>query len=177
MRSRLLAFAAVTLVALSFATGNVSSFVACAPEQSACTPESSGHGGERTLVRRDLQGVADKPMCNPHVEAIVTADDLRRAYEASGQPISDPDGGASAPGAIGLPAVDFTKESVILREATDAQGVAWMVVTGTTATVGTQGCVGAGSGACVVQVVAVDALLTKADGYSCENIRCGGIGR
>jgi hypothetical protein len=174
--SRLVALVVGAFVALSFAAVPASSFVACAPEQSVCTPESTGHGGQRTLTRRDLPGVADKPSCNPHVEALSTADDLRRAYEAVGQPISDPDGGVSAPGAIALPAVDFTTESVILREDTDGPGVAWMVVTGSTATVGTQGCVGAGTGTCVVKLVAVDALLTKADGYSCEDIKCGGGG-
>jgi hypothetical protein len=174
MRSRLVVGLAGALGALSFTAVPVSSFVACAPEQSVCTPDNTGHGGQRTLTRRDLPGVADKPTCNPHVEAIATADDLRRAYEAEGLPVADPDGGASAPGAIALPAVDFTRESVILREATDAQPIVWMVVTGSTATVGTQGCVGAGTGACVVQLIAVDALLTKADGYSCEDLRCGG---
>jgi hypothetical protein len=151
-----------------------SGFLACAPKQSVCTADSTGHGGQRALVRRDLPGLADKPNCNPHVEAITSADDLRRAYEAAGIPITDPDGGASAPGAMALPAVDFTKESVIIREATDAQGLSWMVVSGSTATLGTQGCLAAGTGVCVFHVIAVDALVTKADGYACENINCGG---
>lgn len=176
MRSRFVALVAGALVALSFAAVPASSFVACAPEQTVCTADNSGHGGERPLVRRDLPGIADKPTCNPHVQAIGSVDDLRRAYEAEGLPIADPDGGASAPGAIALPAVDFTKESVIVREATDAQPVAWMAVTGSNATIGTQGCVGAGTGACIVQFFAVDALLTKADGFSCEDVKCGGGG-
>ena len=148
-------------------------FLACAPDQTVCTADSSGHGGERALVRRDLPGLADKPGCNPHLVAITSADDLRRAYEAAGIAITDPDGGAAAPGAMALPAVDFTKESVIIREALDDQSVSWMVVSGTTATVGTQGCTAAGTGVCVFQAIAVDALVTKADGYSCKNINCG----
>jgi hypothetical protein len=151
-----------------------SGFVACAPDQKACTADNTGHEGQRALVRRDLPGLADKPACNPHVTAITNADDLRRAYEQAGIPITDADAGAPAPGSMALPEVDFTKESVIVREDTDAQGIAWMVVSGTTATVGTQGCKAAGTGACKLQVIAVDAVLTKADGYSCEDINCGG---
>ena len=151
-------------------------FLACAPDQSVCTADNTGHGGERALVRRALPGLADKPNCNAHVEAITSADDLRHAYEAAGMPIVDPDGGAAAPGAIALPDVDFTKESVIIREALDSQSVSWMAVSGSTATVGTQGCIANGTGACVFQVFAVDALLTKADGYSCKDINCGGAG-
>jgi hypothetical protein len=124
-------------------------------------------------VRRDLPGLADKANCNPHVEAITSADDLRRAYEAAGIPLTDPDGGASAPGAMALPAVDFTKESVIIREALDTQSVSWMVVSGSTVTLGTQGCLGAGSGACVFQAIAIDALATKAEGYACKDVSCG----
>jgi hypothetical protein len=163
---------AVAMLVLAAVPASI--ILACAPEQSVCTPDNSGHGGERALVRRELPGLADKPNCNPHVAAITTADDLRRAYEAAGIPVSDPDGGASAPGAMAFPAVDFTKESVIIREAVDTQSVSWMVVGGSTVTVGTQGCVGAGSGACVFQVIAVDTLATKAEGYSCQDLKCGG---
>jgi hypothetical protein len=162
---------------LAVAAVPVSGFLACAPDQSVCTPDNTGHGGQRALVRRDLPGLADKANCNPHVEAITSADDLRRVYEAAGIPIADPDGGASAPGAMALPAVDFTKESVIIREATDTQSLSWMVVSGGTVTVGTQGCVGVGTGACVFQVLAVDALVTRADGYACEDVKCGGVGQ
>lgn len=171
--SRLVVGAAVLL---ALAAVPASGFLACAPEQSVCTADNSGHGGagSRALVRRDLPGLADKGNCNPHVEAITSAADLQRAYEAAGISIADPDGGASAPGAMALPAVDFTKESVIIREAVDTQAVAWMVVSGTTATVGTQGCNGIGTSACVFQVFAVDALVTKADGYACEDVNCGG---
>jgi len=153
-----------------------SGFLACAPEQKACTADNSGHGGQRALARRDLPGLTDKPSCNPHVAAVTNADALRQAYEQAGIPITDADAAAPAPApnAMALPAVDFTKESVIIREATDAQGIAWMVVSGTTATVGTQGCKATGTGACTFQVIAVDAILTEADGYSCEDINCGG---
>jgi hypothetical protein len=153
---------------------STSGFLACAPEQKVCTADNTGHGGQRALVRRDLAGLTDKPACNAHVVAITSADDLRRAYEEAGIPIADADAGVSAPNAIALPAVDFTKESVIIREATDAQGISWMVVSGTTATVGTQGCKASGTGACAFQVIAVDAVLTEANGYSCEDINCGG---
>ena len=169
---RLTFHAAVACVAVAAAAGW--SFFACTPEQKACTAESSGHAGERALVRRDLPGSTDKPSCNPHVVAITSAADLRRAYEEAGIPIADPDGGASLANAMALPSVDFTKESVIIREATDAQGIAWMVVNGTTATVGTQGCTGAGTGVCAFQVMAVDAVVTKADGYACDDLNCGG---
>jgi hypothetical protein len=151
-----------------------SGFVACAPDQKVCTADNSGHGGERALVRRDLPGLDAKSTCNPHIVAVTNADDLRRAYEDAGIPIADPDAGTPPAGATALPAVDFTKESVIIREATDAQGIAWMTVSGTTATVGTQGCKAQGTGACKLQVIAVDAVLTEADGYSCEDINCGG---
>ena len=174
--SRVVVLGVVALALLLGIPG--SGFVACAPDQQVCTADNTGHGGQRALVRRDLPGLADKPACNPHVVAVTNADDLRRAYEQAGIPISDADAGADAgapaPNAIALPAVDFTKESVIIREATDAQGIAWMAVSGTTATVGTQGCKLTGTGACLFQVIAVDAVLTEADGYSCEDINCGG---
>ena len=162
----------VALVALVAVPG--SGFLACAPDQKVCTADSSGHGGERALVQRALPGLMDKPTCNPHVVAITNADDLRRAYDQAGIPITDRDGGMAAPNAMALPAVDFTKESVIIREATDAQGISWMSVSGTTATVGTQGCIATGGETCVFQVIAVDAVLTTANTYSCEDINCGG---
>ena len=162
---------AVALLVLAAVPASV--ILACAPEQPVCTPDSTGHGGQRALARRALPGSLDKANCNPHVEAITSADDLRRAYEAAGIAITDPDGGASAPGAMALPAVDFTKESVIIREATDAQAVSWMVVSGSTVTVGTQGCLGADTGACVFQAIAVDALATKVEGFACADVSCG----
>jgi hypothetical protein len=175
-RSRLIVIGVLALAVIARVPAGL---VGCAPEQSACTAESTGHGGQRALVRRDLPGLPDKAGCNPHVEAVTSADDLRRAYEQAGIPISDPDGGASAPSAMALPGVDFTRESVIIREATDTQAVSWLVVSGSTVTVGTQGCVGAATGACVFQAFAVDALVTKAVGYACDDISCGGaaIGR
>ncbi len=153
-------------------------FVACGADQAVCTPENSGHGADRTLTRRDLPGIPDKKVCEPHLVAITSSDDLRRAYETAGLPISDPDGGTSAPGAIPLPPVDFTKESVIIREDIDTQSLSWLSVNGMNeVTAGTQGCRGAGVGACVFNVVAVDAAnVTKASAYSCEDISCGGGG-
>ena len=169
-RIAVLGAVAVALL-LAFST---SGFVACAPDQQVCTADNTGHGGERALVRRDLPGLANKPACNPHVTAVTNADDLRRAYEQAGIAIADADGGAPAPNAIALPDVDFTKESVIIREATDAQGIVWMAVSGTTATVGTQGCKTLAPPTCVFQAIAVDAVLTQANGYSCQDITCGG---
>ena len=150
---------------------------ACASEPVACSPTSSGFGDQRPVIRRDLPGLDDKAACNPHVELLHSADELRAAYQRVGVAIAS-DSGPSTPGAIALPAVDYTKETVVFREEQLRHPPSWVVAKDATVTVGSQGCA-ASNEACVVAVFAIDALVTKAEAYTCEEITCAGgvVGR
>ncbi|CAN5763607.1 hypothetical protein BH11MYX4_BH11MYX4_22430 [soil metagenome] len=143
---------------------------ACMKEPKLCTPASAGLGDQRTVVRRELPGLATKSDCSPHVEILRSADDLRAAYQRLGVAIIG-DGGPTSSGAVELPSVDFTTETVVLREETDLHPVSWMVTEGDLVTIGSQGCA-TGAEVCSVAVLAIDARVTKAEAYSCEALGC-----
>ncbi len=84
--------------------------------------------------------------------------------------------GSSSPqtDAIQLPAVDYATETVILREESHAHPATWLVTDGDTITIGSQGCAGGGDGLCRLEVFAVDAIVTKAAAYACDEVGCGG---
>jgi hypothetical protein len=161
----------------------ISLSAACAPQQMLCTADSAGLGDQRALMRRDLPGLAPKMGdCNARLLVVRSDDDLRRAYEGIGVPVngatSTSDAGAAA-SPIDLPPVDWSRESVLLREATDAQAIRWMVVKDGKVTVGTQGCAGAGlvtATTCQVEMIAIDAVVSEAKLYSCDSVTCGGGG-
>ncbi len=148
---------------------------ACETTEKACTAESSGFGAQTRLRQRVLSEPVSREECRPRLETIRSDSELRSAYEAMGVAILNPDGGESAPEAMRLPIVDWEKQTVLLREATDAQSISWIVIEGDTLTVGTQGCVSAGTGACAATLVVVPAVATKAKGHSCGSIACDAI--
>jgi hypothetical protein len=153
-------------------------FIACAKAETLCTPENSGVGGQPRVVFAELPGTTDKATCDPHLEIVRTEADLRRVYLAAGVPLAgEADAGPPSEEQLALPAVDFTQQVVLVREATDDQSVAWVVAQGDALTVGTQGCIGFGSGTCRTQFFTLDiagSRPTTATAHACENIGCGG---
>lgn len=148
---------------------------ACQSSTHPCTPESSGFGAQKQVTtRRELPGVDRKESCQPRVIVIRNDADLRRAYTEVGVKLVDPSAVDQPPDAIALPAVDWSVESVVLREATHVQSVSWIVVEGQTVTLGTQGCVGGGDLLCGVTMLAIPAIVTVGAAHACEDIGCGG---
>ena len=149
---------------------------ACQSSQSPCTPESSGFGAQtRITTRRALPGLDLKATCQPRVKTIRSDADLRTAYTDIGVKLLDATG-HGVKGSIALPKVDWSTETVVLREATHEQDVSWIVTDGTNVTLGTQGCTGAGAPTCGVTMFAVPAIVTTAAAYACTDIGCGGTG-
>lgn len=147
---------------------------ACQSNQEACTPESSGFGGQRQVTSRDLPGLDRKDTCQPRVKVIRSDVELRSAYAEIGVNLVDLAGHKTTPNAIPLPKVDWLKESVVLREATHLQNVSWVVVDGANVTLGTQGCLGVGDQACGVTMLAIPGILATAAAHACTDIGCGG---
>jgi hypothetical protein len=132
----------------------------CAKDPAVCTPATAGLGDQPRLARHELPSVATKPDCNVHVDLVRTSADLQVAYGKLGlTPPSD---------------VDFGSQTVVIREALDTQPIAWIVAKDGIITIGSQACTGAANGTCSVTVFAVDAALTKAEAYTCEEIGCSG---
>lgn len=147
---------------------------ACQSSQEACTPESSGFGGQRRVTTsRDLPGVDRKDTCQPRVKVIRSDVELRTAYAEIGVSLVDLGGHKLTPDSIPLPKVDWLKESVVLREATHLQNVSWIVVDGSNVTLGTQGCAGVGDQACGVTMIAIPGIVTTAAAHACTDISCG----
>ena len=158
---------AATLVAFAiFAMSGGSG--GCGP--TPCTPDENGLGEATLLTRRDLPGrpsVAGH-CTRPRVEVIASDSELRRFYD---ELAAAPDGGA--PTAIEYPSVDFTRERVIVREGSGTEGVSWAVAQGETGVLGLLSCGGLQAASCVVNVIAVPALITRAETRTCDPVGCG----
>lgn len=146
---------------------------ACASTREICTPANSGYGDSPRLVRRDFPEVTPKNACNPHVQVIRSNAELQRAYEEAGVAIASADGGSSPPDAIALPTVDFSRETVVFREATDRHPLSWVISKDGTITIGSQACDQAGTNACTIQVFAVETIAAGAETHECASITCG----
>lgn len=140
--------------------------------QTPCTPEEHGLAGATRLTLRQLPGRAatpDVPCTRPRIEVVSSDEELRRLYDE----LASPDGGAPASGAVEYPAVDFTRERVIVREGPSTQGISWAVAQGETGFIGLLSCGGVQNTGCVVNVVAVPALITRAESRTCDPVGCG----
>ncbi|MBX3260954.1 MAG: hypothetical protein KIS78_14665 [Labilithrix sp.] len=156
---------------LSVGCAVVASLVGGACGPSPCTPEEFDLGGAARLTPRTLQGrPASAEACErPRVVVIRSEDELRRLYdELAG---ATPDAGATSD----VPAVDFARESVIVREGSAQEGISWIVARGDTGVLGLLSCMGLVTPSCVVDVVAVPALLTSAETRKCDAVACGGL--
>lgn len=130
---------------------------------SPCTPEEHGLEGATRLALRVLPGrdgtgsacVADR------VALIASEAELRTLYEGLGVAPAD------------VPAVDFSRERVIVSESSKNEGINWAVVRGETGVVGLLGCTVPSSSTCVTQVRAVSSLITKVDSRTCDPVHCG----
>jgi hypothetical protein len=133
-----------------------------------CSPEKAGFASSEQVTPRALpsrDAVPGNP-CNPHVSVIRTEADLAQAYAAIALEEDAGDGG------VAPPVVDFTRETVIVREATLDQGISWVAVRGTVVTLGLQGCYAPPDG-CATTVIAVPAIVATFDTRSCDAVGCG----
>lgn len=144
---------------------------ACGP--SPCTPEEFDLGGAPRVTPRDLAGRAPvfDACTDARVEVVRTEADLRRLYEQLAS--RDADGGT--PAAVDLPAVDFSRESVIVREGPANEGISWVVAQGETAVLGLLSCMGPITPSCVVNVIAVPVAVSSAEARKCDAVACGGL--
>lgn len=136
-------------------------------EVSACDPETFGLPNTRAATR-ELTGLpASAGACaRPRLEVIQSSEELRRFHE--GLAAANDAGTASEP-----PAVDFSRERVLVREGRGEVGINWIVTQGDVATVGLRGCKTVSPETCIVTVTAVSALVTKAEAKECEAVACG----
>jgi len=140
-----------------------------------CTPEELGLTGAARLEVRELPGraVADGPCASPRTDVIASDAELRRLYEELGL-VSMPDGAAPESGPIEYPTVDFSRERVIVREGPGNQGISWVAAKGDSGVLGLLACYGTTTtSSCVVNVVAVPTLITRAETRTCDAVRCG----
>ena len=133
----------------------------CGEDPVACAPSAAGLGDARRPIREALPGIDVKAACDVHVELVRTADAQRAAYAKLG--IAD------------VPAVDFATHTLVIREELDTHPVSWVVTKDATITIGSQACAGAASGVCSVAIFTVDAVVTKAEAYACEDIGCSSV--
>ncbi|MBX3205804.1 MAG: hypothetical protein KF764_12095 [Labilithrix sp.] len=105
---------------------------------------------------------------------IASDDELKRFYAELGA-VSSADT-ADAGGLPAYPSVDFTRERVIVREGVASEGIHWAVASEGTCVLGLLGC---GSEAtppsCVVNVIAVPALVTTVETRKCDPVNCTGL--
>src|SRR5262249_23591463 len=73
----------------------------------------------------------------------------------------------------GYPAVDFSHERVIVREGPSDGAIAWAVAQGDTCVIGLLGCAGYTALACSTDVIAISALVTRAESRTCPPVSCG----
>ncbi|HVH43265.1 MAG TPA: hypothetical protein VM925_13010, partial [Labilithrix sp.] len=94
----------------------------------ACTPENHDLGAAPQLTPRKLPGgPVTTTACNsPRLEVIGSEADLRRLYDGIG---GGAEGGVGA-GTDAYPAVDFSRERVIVREGVSGEGISWVVARG-----------------------------------------------
>ena len=136
-------------------------FVGCGADPVACSPANAGLGDAQRPTRQALAGIDTKPTCDVHVDVVRTADAQRAAYAKLG--------------IVDLPTVDFATHTLVIREELDTHPLAWVVAKDATLTIGSQACTGAASGICSVAIFTVDAVVTKAEAYACEDIGCSSV--
>lgn len=131
----------------------------CTSGPELCTPDNAGFGGATRLEERVLFAADRKGPCQPHLEVLRDTFALRIKLKELGTEA--------------LPAaVDWSRESVVLREATLQQGLQWLVASGDLVTVGVQGCVGAAAMGCRVTLYTVATVVTRVEAATCEAAPC-----
>lgn len=128
------------------------------PDKELCAPQSSGFGDAQTIPQRIVLEGDRVGACNPRIEVIRSDEQLRAAFATLQS--SDP------------PAIDWTKESVVLREATLERGVRWLVNRGDDVTVGLQGCLIADTTGCHVVMFQVPIVAARVESHECKAIDC-----
>jgi hypothetical protein len=138
---------------------------ACGP--TPCTPDEQGLGDATFLTIRQLSGPPAKPgaCAHPRIDVISSGDELQQVYDELGFTPSDADGGAAS--------VDFTRERVIVREGVSGEGISWAVAQGDTGYIGLLACGRADRSACTVNIIAVPALINRAESRTCDRVGCG----
>lgn len=168
----------LTAITCVVATVTTVAAVGCRPEVKACTAEEAGYGGARRVEQRELPGLPEKAACQDRISVIRSESELRAAYASVGLVPERADGGAASGGPPGasleLPAIDWSRESVLFREAADVEHISWMVAQDGMLTVGTRACASELSG-CRVEFLALDAVVAKVEVKPCEPVNCAVI--
>jgi hypothetical protein len=128
-----------------------------------CSAEDHGLGSARKLTVRELPTAVAKPgpCATSRLDVLGSQAELDAAYA---------DLGLSGDGV----SVDFARERVILREGVPTQSIAWASAKEDTAVLGLVACLNATtSPSCIVNLVAVPALVTRVETRSCDPVRCG----
>src|SRR5262249_24977412 len=112
-------------VAIACAATIASAGAGCPSDPEPCTPANAGLGAAPRVTPRTLPGRAatDAVPCNPHTEVIHSDADLRAMNARYGIAPAGTTDDAGAP-------VDFSKETVVVVEASFAKGISWTVVQG-----------------------------------------------
>jgi hypothetical protein len=147
---------------------------ACGP--SSCDPEEFDLEDAKVLVARALPGETLEAGCfKPGVRVIASEVELQQLYQDVGLLVVA-DGGPSKLSSGDYPVVDFSHERVVVSEATAGEGIQWAVAQGDTAVVGLAGCrTSRASSLCTVTLGAVDALVTRVESRTCNNVLCGQV--
>lgn len=130
--------------------------------RSSCTPEDHGLGDATRLAPRELPGRAPtaEPCSRPRLEVLTSDAELTRLNDELSVTKPEP--------------VDFTRERVIVREGPANEAIAWTVARDDAGVIGLLSCGGVPKTGCVVNVIAVPALITRADSRTCDPVGCGG---
>lgn len=136
---------------------------ACGRDQPPCTPESEGFADAAPLTRTIVLEVdRTQGTCRPRVEVYRAPEDLKRLYDEL--ELGDP------------PAVDFTKEVVVVREGTGERGIRWLVLRADVVTVGTQGCNGDPPSRCLVEIFRIEnRAAIRGNEQACAAITCTAV--
>lgn len=146
--------------------------VACTTSASPCTPEEHGLGGAIALTPRPLPGRPAVPgeCARARIEVLSSDAELSALYEElginAGATVSDG-------GAVEYPVVDFSRERVIVREGVGTEAISWAVANGEIGVLGLLSCTGPQAPSCVVNVIAVEAAITRVESRTCDPVRCG----
>jgi hypothetical protein len=160
---------AATTMAAAFAAVLATSS-ACGLDE--CTPDDFELGDATRLPLRTLPGLTYTGACKHPRLAILSSEEELRAFYEELRVAPSHDGGTDT-AEIKFPAVDFTRERVLVSESDSGESMGWAVARNDTAFVGLLRCRGTSEPTCVVRVATVSSLATSVESRKCEPVACG----